>query len=395
MMSRRAALGLVIAVILGSILTAAAFTVMKPEGMQRQVLAAIRPAGLEACDAGWYPRGLRVDCYVEEVASLLEQSGPAALTAVVQRADHSSAFRDSCHAVMHDATGRYASALELDRAALVRDLPTSGDPNCVAGYVHALMLEFGSRSRPSELPVLAPACQALTGGLAQRNCVHGIGHAAIAATRGNLDEAVATCTALGAAGADCAPGVYHQHFDRTARVEGQSANAARTCAVRQGVPSSFRTACWARALEYRDRSSDRYSTFERGFQTCARLDEPADRAPCVTAVQFISSNRVHPIAKLRRCIGLPAWAERSCILGGPYAFGGDRGKDLDVLTRALTTCAAFSPATGAVCARQVAHELGTFVDEAAAVRACAAAPAGLRHGCRAGAAATGDPLGIW
>jgi hypothetical protein len=361
-------------------------------GDETQAPAASERADPEACTdlAPDEARG----CYTREFTKLVEDEADPrpAIEAIAESAWAQGGFLlANCHGVMHTVARGYVAKQGVTLANLMDYLPRSNDPGCTAGFAHGLVTGVAPDIDPARPREAATVCGDSDTRYQRYSCTHGFGHAFMRLNEGQLEAALALCTALGSGAApDCAQGVYHDYWFAVAgaddaKLAGEAVTDPRElCAAQQ---RQFVRPCWYRAF---------VDNRAEGFQTqspsdfellCGEL-QGLQREGCMTAASVIGPP--DPAVQLQLCAALLAPDAVSCVRGT---------KVQNLLEYSLTTyvdlirrCRLFGAAARTACYRWLGKTISVVTDGDFGRSGCPRLREPARTACARGAVTIDEPL---
>ena len=329
----------------------------------------------------------RDECYVSTMHRLLDDNGPQYVIELDHAAEGDELLGDNCHVMMHDVAERYVRNHAVTAANITTFLPDSNSVNCAAGLTHGLMTEaLKSVADTDSITGMTAACEQQGVRIRQINCIHGLGHSFMRATRAHMRRSLALCDKLGSGNAtDCAPGVFHEYFFGIEETAGAAMPAIVMRDPRQlcaSVAARFVRPCWLRAVQ---------------FSTPANAEPPSDVGPlvrnvctnmsaaqrsgCITAQAFRTSD-----GGLDSCFRLAIADVRSCLLG----FNADPTR-----ANVLESCSQRPTRARSACYEWFGQLHAIFANPPGDRSFCTdlSEPEGVRH-CLRGAARARKPLGV-
>lgn len=276
-------------------------------------------------------------------------------------------LEQSCHILMHEVGRKFASRHGVTLANLQSFIPRSNNPNCSAGFGMGLIMYLGPKIARFGGAGAADTCLRLPTRYRSYTCIHGLGHAYMRAFHSELTSSLGACRPLGRHAADCAQGVFHDHwislsgYDGTTRRPGAETSARTLCG---GERSVYVQACWYRFFLERP-PGGRVESAEDVAGLCAGLDG-LQRQGCIGAASLIVSP--DPFEQMRVCAQFRGADAVGCVRGIRVPGVAGRPKaQVDLIQR----CATF--AVGAAqrgCYDWLGQTLAVVTDGAFVERGC-------------------------
>jgi hypothetical protein len=325
-------------------------------------------------------------CYTRLLLERVEASGdPARELPKIDRdvREIGGELLGACHALMHEVGRRYARAHGLTLATLKEAIPRSSNPTCSAGFGMGLVMHLGPQLVRTGGKHALARCHRLPTRFRAYTCVHGLGHALMRGYHGQLAPAARACRALGAHGADCAQGVFHDYWislrgaDGTTRPRNPVMSPRLICDGRHG----YVRPCWYRYFLEQH--------FPPPLETAADIDRacrglrPLQRYGCVSGASLALST--NPFVQTNVCARLAGADANACLRGVAVPAVVDRPA---AQRRLLAVCAGFRK-QAADCSAWFGRTLALVTEGRFG---CDLADRLARSACRTGRARIAEPL---
>lgn len=346
----------------------------------------LRAQSVEGCVAWWVPQEHRKGCLMTEMGRTIDRDGPAAVIELDTFANTARDLGAECHVMMHTVSMEYAQRRSLTPRTVATHFPDSSDTNCAAGFTHGLLtgvvdkVQTGGDARAAQA-----ACTRIGQRMAQKNCLHGLGHSFLRARKGDADAAMRLCAALGPQGLECAPGALHEiGFGKESQVGAHRTNIDSMrdyCMSR--VPDQFLDSCWLRALQFEPiKVAKGADSVKAMHEFCSGL-EARHVSPCITGAAFTALSEAKQPTIAVRCSVVPPGLYNACVKS--RVFGARSSEE------GFMVCDRASSEHRASCIEQVAHGLAVMHDGRVD---CTVVPASFRQACDRGSSRVDEPIGV-
>jgi hypothetical protein len=303
-------------------------------------------------------------CYKNQLADIIDASGPEAATALLKDKYQASDFiRSQCHQLLH-IVGREAYA----KYGNLTETFTHGDPFCWSGYYHGVMEEL-SKEKGNEViktanTICADLKQKQFASFDHYNCVHGMGHGFMFILNQDMYKSLAACDSLtdNYESSSCYGGVFMQNImnvqtpDREADYVSAYLNEEEPMYPCTAVAEKYKTQCYLMQTSYALQAVG--YDYQKVFALCDETPQ-AYQTTCYQSLgRDASGGSISDVeqTKAKCLLGKDFNAQSNCIIGAAKDFVSYFHSD----QQAKQLCSSLPQALSSVCSQTVTSYYSSF-----------------------------------